>query len=104
MSDSLQPTPWAVARQAPLTVGFSRQEYWSGLHALLQGIFLTQGLSLHLMSPALADRFFTTSATWECVRFVLPSVVHLLSHVRLCDPMDYSTSCSPVLHCLLELA
>ena len=24
-------TPWTVARQAPLSVGFSRQEYWSGL-------------------------------------------------------------------------
>ena len=24
-------TPWAVARQAPLSMGFSRQEYWSGL-------------------------------------------------------------------------
>ena len=35
-------------------------------HALLQGIFLTQGLNLSLfMSPALAGRFFTTSATWE---------------------------------------
>ena len=30
MSDSLQP-PWTVARQAPLSMGFSRQEYWSGL-------------------------------------------------------------------------
>ena len=37
-----------------------------GCHALLQGIFLTQGLNLHLfMSPALAGRFFTTSPTWE---------------------------------------
>ena len=64
-----------------------------------------QGLNLHFMSPALADRFFTTSATWGCVRFVLPSVVvHSLSHVQLCDPMDYSTPCSPVLHRLLELA
>ena len=35
-------TPWTGACQAPLSVGFSRQEYWSGLHFLLQGIFLTQ--------------------------------------------------------------
>ena len=34
-------------------------------HALLQGIFLTQGSNLRLMSPALAGRFFTTSITWE---------------------------------------
>ena len=32
---------WTVARQVPLSVGFSRQEYWSGCHALLQGIFAT---------------------------------------------------------------
>ena len=38
-------TPWTVARQAPLSMGFSRQEYWSGLHFLLQGIFPTQGLN-----------------------------------------------------------
>ena len=36
-------TPWTVARQAPLSMGFSRQEYWSGYHSLFQGIFLTQG-------------------------------------------------------------
>ena len=36
-------TPWAVAYQAPLSVRFSRQEYWSGLPFLLQEIFPTQG-------------------------------------------------------------
>ena len=37
------PMGWTIARQVPLSMGFSRQEYWSGLHALLQGIFPTQG-------------------------------------------------------------
>ena len=46
MSDSLQPTGLFVAHQAPLSVGFSRQEYWSGCHFLLQGIFPTQGSNL----------------------------------------------------------
>ena len=36
-------TPWTVAHQTPLFMGFSRQEYWNGSHFLLQGIFLTQG-------------------------------------------------------------
>ena len=40
-------TPWTVAHQAPLSVGFSRQEW--GCHFLLQGIFLTQGLNLGLL-------------------------------------------------------
>ena len=36
-------TPWTVAHQAPPSMGFCWQEYWSGLHFLLQGIFPTQG-------------------------------------------------------------
>ena len=39
MSDSFS-TLWTVAHQAPLSMGFSRQEYWSGCHFLLQGTFL----------------------------------------------------------------
>ena len=42
-------TLWTAARQAPPSMGFSRQEYWRGCHALLQGIFPTKGLSLHLL-------------------------------------------------------
>ena len=42
-------TPWTVARQSALSMGFSRQEYWSGGHALFQGIFPTQGLNLCLL-------------------------------------------------------
>ena len=41
-------TPWTVAYQASLSMGFSRQEYWSGCHFLLQEIFPTQGLNLGL--------------------------------------------------------
>ena len=44
----LSATPWTVTRQASLPAGFSKQEYWSGLHALLQGIFPTQEWNLHL--------------------------------------------------------
>ena len=43
-------------------------------HALLQGIFPTQGLNPHLLtSPTLAGGFFTTSATWEAHRFLYKS-------------------------------
>ena len=38
-------TPWTVAYQGPLSMGFPRHEYWSGLPFLLQGIFLTQGVN-----------------------------------------------------------
>ena len=48
MSNSLV-TPWAVAHQAPLSMGFPRQEYWSGLPFPFQGIFPTQRSNLHLL-------------------------------------------------------
>jgi len=38
-------TLWSVAFQVPLSMGFHRQEYWSGCHFLLQGIFWTQELN-----------------------------------------------------------
>ena len=41
----LYATLWTAAHQAPLSMGFSRQEYWSRLPFPLQGIFLTQGLN-----------------------------------------------------------
>ena len=43
------PTLWTVAYQAPLFMGFLRQEYWTGCHFLLQGIFPIQGSNLHLL-------------------------------------------------------
>ena len=41
-------TPWMAAHQAPLSMGFSRQEYWVGCYFLLQGIFPTHGSNLGL--------------------------------------------------------
>ena len=59
-------TPWTVTCQAPLSMGFSRQEYWSGLPCLPPGDLPKPEIDLSsLMSPALAGRFFTTSTTWE---------------------------------------
>ena len=51
-------TPWTVVCQAPLSMGLSRQEYWSGLPFLLQGNL--PDLGIELRSPTLAGRFFTT--------------------------------------------
>ena len=44
-------TPWTVAHQAPLSMGFSRQEYWSGLPCPPPGDLPDQGIELR--SPAL---------------------------------------------------
>ena len=42
-------TPWAAAHRSLLSMGFSSQEYWSGFHALLQGLFQTQGSNPSLL-------------------------------------------------------
>ena len=51
-------TPWTVALQVPLSMGFSRQEYWSGLPFPPPGDLLNPGIEP--VSPALAGGFFTT--------------------------------------------
>ena len=54
-------TSWIVARQTPLSMGFSRQEYWSGFPFPPPGDLPEPGLkSTSPESPALADGFFTT--------------------------------------------
>ena len=61
-------TPWTIACQAPLSMGFSRQEYWNGFPFPSPGDLPNPGIeAVSLTSPALtlAGRFFTTSATWE---------------------------------------
>ena len=65
MSDSFE-TPWTIARQASLSMEFSRQEYWKGLPCPLRADLPNPGIKppSH-MSLALAGRFFITSTTWE---------------------------------------
>ena len=59
-------TPWTVSHQAPQSMGFFRQEYWSGLPFPIPGILPDPGIEpMSPMSPALAGRFFTHCATWE---------------------------------------
>ena len=53
-------TPWTVAHQAPLSTGFLRQEYWSGLPVPTLGDLPNPRIEpLSLASPALAGRFTT---------------------------------------------
>ena len=59
-------TPWTVACQTLLSMGFSRQEYWKGLPLPPAGDLSDPGIKpVSLTSPALASKFFTTNATWE---------------------------------------
>ena len=59
-------TLWNAAQQAPLSVGFSRQGYWSELPCSPSGVLPKPGIKPgSLMSPALTGRFFTINTTWE---------------------------------------
>ena len=51
-------TPWTVANQAPQSVGFPKQEYWSGLPFPSQGDLPNPGIES--TSPTLEGKFFTT--------------------------------------------
>ena len=59
-------TPWTVAFQAPLSMGFFRQQYWSGLPFPSPGDLPNPGIKpTSLTSPAMTSQFFTTSVSWE---------------------------------------
>ena len=61
--DCLLETQWTTALQAPLSMGFSRQEYWSELPFPPSGDLLNPGTEpVSHVAPALAGGFFTTRA------------------------------------------
>ena len=97
-------TLWTVARQAPLSMGFSRQEYWSELLCPLPGDLPNSGIKpASLMSPALAGRFFTTTATWEALSTIFkshsgdfsPKFCKVLSHG--CEEWSQDSTTAPFL-------
>ena len=68
VSDSA--TPWTVPCRAPVSMGFSRQEHWSGLPCPSPGDLPNPGILPNaLTSPAWAGRFFTVSATREAQHY-----------------------------------
>ena len=95
-------TPWTAAHQAPLSMGFSRQEYWSGLPCPPPGGLPDPGIeSSSLMSPALARGFFTTSATWEAQLHTL-SRSKTVASKPLHTLLHYSSACGiSSIHCTI---
>ena len=80
----LYATLWTAARQTPLFMRFSRQEYWSGLLCPRPGDLSDPGSEpTSRMSPALAGRFLTTSPTWEATFLSKHHVCIILSSSRL---------------------
>ena len=79
-------TPCAVACQALLSTGSSRQEYWGGLPFSSPGELTDPGIKAQaLVSPALAGRFFTTSTTWEVRRYEIGPLHHTLDCDLACS-------------------
>ena len=96
MSESV--APWTVAHQAPLSMEFSRQEYWSGLPIPIPGDLPDPGTeSASLASPALAGGFFTTEPLEKSQSNPAATAAKSLqSCPTLCDPIDGSPPGSPV--------
>ena len=89
-------TPWTVACQTPLSMGFSRQEYWSGLPFLLQ-------VRDHTWVSCTAGGFFTNLATREAqCKLSVQFSSAAQSCLTLCNPMNRSTPGLPVHHQLPE--
>ena len=101
-------TPWTVALQAPLSMGFPRQEYWSGLPFPPSGDLPDPGIKpASLVSHCIDTRILYYCTTWEAPLCSISSVQFssvAQSCLTLCDPMDCSTPGCPVHHQLLELA
>ena len=88
VSDSFR-TPWTVARQAPLSKGFSRQEDWSGLTFPPPGDLPNPGIKpMSPASPALAGEFFTT----EPPEKPLSTQLFILNLILIKIPMVISDS------------
>ena len=85
-------TLWAVAYQAPLSMGFSRQEYCSGLPWSLPGDLPESGIELaSLTSPALASGFFTTSTCWEHCKIYDHIETHRKHELMIISKMHFWT-------------
>ena len=78
LSDSFA-TPWTVAWQAPLSMGFPGKNTGVGCHALLQRIFLSQGLNLHLLHCQ-ADSLLLSHWESTITLTLLLWISYLISH------------------------
>ena len=81
--------PWTIARQAPLSMGFPRQEYWSGLPFPSPGDLPEPGIKPEAL--ALSGRFFTTEPPGKPL-YVLCAAC---SVVQLCPPLFNPVDCCP---------
>ena len=74
----LSATLWTVAHHAPMSMGFSKQEYWSGLPCPPPGDLPNPAIKpTSLMPPALAGGFFTISTAWKAHYLPKSAQIHV---------------------------
>ena len=82
---------WTVAHQVPLSTGFPRQEYWSGLPFPSPGHLLNPGIEP--ASPALAGRFFTTKSPGKPFPLLInDSIFHSVNKLKVLIIFNFCTS------------
>ena len=84
-------TLWTVALKAPLSMGFSRQDYWSGLPFSTPGDLPNPGIEP--ASPALAGRFFTTKSPGKPFPLLInDSIFHSVNKLKVLIIFNFCTS------------
>ena len=103
-------TPWTAAYQAPSSMGFSRQEYWSGvplpspmtnLDSILKSRNITLLTEVHIVKTMVFSVVMYGCKSWTIKKAVQFSSV-AQSHMTLCNPMDCSMPGFPVHHLSAE--
>ena len=98
MSDSFE-APWTIALQTPLSMGFPRQKYWTGLPFSAPGDLPDSGIepaSPSLQVDSLPLRHPRSLCVCVCVCVYIYIAKLLQSCLTLCDPIDSSPPGSPV--------
>ena len=85
-------TPWTLAHQGSMSMGFPRQENWVGCHFLLQEIFLTHRSNLHLL---FGRRILYHWITWEASPLVVREL-SCFSWVQLCATLWIAACQAPL--------
>ena len=93
-------TPWTTAHQAPLSMGFSRQEYWGRCHFLLQRFIQTRDWTCLACVSCPSRQILYHWATWEAhidgqlmVNFSLPDFLDVMLTVHLTLTVHFESSC-----------
>ena len=94
---------WSTAHQSPLSMGFSRQDYWSGLPFPSPGDLPDPRIEPEsLKSPVLTGRFFTISTTWNIIGLILCLTVLICILLNISEAEPHLKWVVSLLTCLFK--